>query len=133
MHSPHGQSGRALLRLSFSRESLPRVRRLVAAAAGRARMGRARSQDLVLVVDELASNSVMHGGGSGELRLWSTAAGVLCEVRDCGHIADPLVGRRPPRPERRDGRGLWVVGQLSEDVEICSSPGRTVVRARVRR
>ena len=133
MQTPDGPSTRPLLRISFSPESLPSVRRLVAGAAERARLGRQRSQDLVLVVDELASNSVMHGGGGGELALWSNAAGVLCEVRDRGHIADPLAGLRPPRPDRCDGRGLWVVGQLCEDVKISSSPGRTVVRARVRR
>jgi anti-sigma regulatory factor (Ser/Thr protein kinase) len=123
-----------VLRLAFSRESLPAVRAATAEAAERDGLSRADREDLVLAVDELATNSVLHGGGSGELSLWSDEKRVLCEVRDRGHVADPLVGRRPPAgPAQLGGRGLWVVAQLCESVEICSAPGRTVVRARLPR
>jgi anti-sigma regulatory factor (Ser/Thr protein kinase) len=109
------------------------VRRLAGAAAERAQLCRARREDLVLAVDELATNSVVHGGGRGELQMWPTRDGILCEVRDGGHICDPLVGARPPRPGQLDGRGLWIAGQLCDRLEIASSPGRTVVRVHVSR
>jgi anti-sigma regulatory factor (Ser/Thr protein kinase) len=119
--------------LAFERNSLPQVRWLTARTGAGARLSRERCEELVLAVDELATNSVVHGGGHGELRLWPTAEGILCEVRDHGTIADPLVGRRPPRPEQIGGRGLWVVGRLCDRMDVCSSPGRTVVRVHVRR
>lgn len=122
-----------LARVSFSRESLPQVRRLAGAAAERARLGRTRREELVLAVDELATNSVVHGGGRGELQMWPTTDGIVCEVRDSGHISDPLVGARAPRPGQLGGRGLWVAGQLCDHLEIASSPGRTVVRVHMRR
>ncbi len=109
------------------------MRRLTAAAAERARLDRARRQELVLAVDELATNSVVHGDGHGELRLWPTADGVLCEVRDRGHIRDPLAGTRRPPPGQLGGRGLWVARQLCDRLEIASAPGGTVVRAHMTR
>ncbi len=120
----------------FSRASIPQVRRLTATAAKRARLDRTRCQELVLAIDELATNSVVHGGGRGELALWPTAEGILCEVRDNGHISDPLVvarSARPPRADQLGGRGLWVAGQLCDRLEIASAPGRTVVRVHMKR
>ena len=40
----------------------------------RAGLGQSRREDLVLAVDELATNSVRHGGGRGILRIWRDAA-----------------------------------------------------------
>jgi hypothetical protein len=37
---------------------------------------------LVLAVDEVATNSLRHGGGRGTLRIWRDADAVVCEVRD---------------------------------------------------
>ena len=63
-------------------------------------------EDLVLAVNELATNSVRHAGGHGILRMWRDDGALLCEVRDRGRIDDPLVGRRraPRGPDRRLGR-----------------------------
>jgi anti-sigma regulatory factor (Ser/Thr protein kinase) len=128
LHAPR----EAPAEMEFTRTSLRAVRRFVALGAERARLGRGRREDLVLAVDELATNSVTYGGGRGELSLWCEAGEVRCEVRDRGHITDPLVGRRRPAPEQLTGRGLWVVGRLCDEVEIRSSPGRTVVRVHMR-
>ena len=91
-----------------------------------------KAADLMVVVSELASNSVMHGGGSGTVRLWEDDNTLVCEVRDEGQIQDPLVGRVRPTVDRRDGRGLWLVHQLCDLVQIRSSDHGTVVRAHVR-
>src|SRR5688572_10033891 len=41
--------------------------------------------DLVLTVDELAANSMRHGGGRGELRLWIDDGGTaVAQVADRG-------------------------------------------------
>jgi anti-sigma regulatory factor (Ser/Thr protein kinase) len=83
-----------------------------------------RSADLVLAVNELATNSICHGGGHGTLRLWSSDHALQCEVRDEGHIpaATAELGRDRPDPDAMSGRGLWLVDQLCDAVQIASSP-----------
>ncbi len=79
-------------------------------------------------MDELASNSIRHGGGVGLLRCWREADTLLCEVHDAGQIEAPLVGRSRPTPEARCGRGVWLVNQLCDLVQIRSAAAGTVVR-----
>ncbi len=50
----------------------------------------------MLAVNELAANSVRHGGGRGELHVWHEDDALVCEVRDAGCITDPLAGRHIP-------------------------------------
>lgn len=91
-----------------------------------------RVEALVLAVNELASNSVGHGDGEGLLRLWFEDHDLVCEVRDRGRIDDPLIGRRPPGVDQEGGRGVWLVHQVCDLVQLRSSPTGTVVRVRVR-
>ena len=92
--------------LGFERATLAEVRRLVAEVSERAGLPPSRREDLVLAVNELATNSVRHGGGHGIVRVWRDEDALRCEVRDRGRIDDPLVGRRAAsrRPDRRLGR-----------------------------
>jgi anti-sigma regulatory factor (Ser/Thr protein kinase) len=129
---PPFPTGRASTELEFTAASVRDARRLVAREAERTRLSRDRREDLVLAVDELATNSITHGGGRGTLSVWREDRAIACEVRDRGHIEDPLVGSRPPDPERLTGRGLWVVSRLCDRVHISSSPGRTAVRVQMR-
>ena len=77
---------------------------------------------------ELLANSVVHGGGAGEVRHWVDGDRLVVEVRDAGHITDPLVGRRRPDPERAGGRGLWIANRLADLVQIRSGAHGTTVR-----
>jgi len=114
--------------MTFSLTSLRTARRLVAREAQQTNMSVGRREDLVLAVDELATNSVIHGGGQGRLIVWRSDEAVVCEVRDQGHISDLVAGQRPPPPEQPTGRGLRLVCRLCDRVHISSSPGRTIVR-----
>ena len=40
----------------------------------------------MLAVDELAANSIRHGGGRGVVRLWTEDGALVCDVRDRGSI-----------------------------------------------
>ncbi len=84
--------------------------------------------ELVLATDELAANSVRHGGGSGTLRYWREGELLLCEVSDAGAIEAPLTGRIRPAPDACNGRGVWLVNQLCDLVQIRSSPAGSAVR-----
>jgi anti-sigma regulatory factor (Ser/Thr protein kinase) len=108
------------------------VRRFVHSEAHRAGLGRRSSEELVLAVNELATNSLRHGGGQGLLRIWQEGIHVVCEVVDAGRINDPLLGRVPPRQGGTGGRGLWLVHQLCDLVQLRSGPAGTTVRMRKR-
>lgn len=107
------------------------MRRLVSSYA-EGSLDKARADDLVLAVNELATNSVRHGGGEGTLRMWTQEDVLVCEIRDTGHIADPDACQTPPTPDQPSGRGLWVVNRLADLMQIRSSPTGTVVRVHMR-
>jgi anti-sigma regulatory factor (Ser/Thr protein kinase) len=118
--------------IAFDGEVLEPLRRFVAEEAVRARLTPRRVEDLVVAVNEVVSNSVVHGGGGGTLQMWSEGDVVLCEVRDRGRIADPLAGRRRPPANVEGGRGLWLANQLCDLVQVRSGGG-SVVRLHLRR
>lgn len=114
--------------LEFGLAELAEVRHRMAAAGEQAGLDSRGVADLVTATSELAANSVMHGGGSGILRLWREGGRILAEVEDCGRIEDPLVGRIRPDITQEGGRGLWLANQLCELVQIRSGANGTVVR-----
>jgi anti-sigma regulatory factor (Ser/Thr protein kinase) len=114
--------------LSFTRLGLGALRTLVAAHSADAELPEDTGEELVLAVNELATNSVQYGGGGGTLRVWREPGTLVCEVRDRGFISDPLVGRMAPPLDQHGGRGLWLVNQLCDLVQIRSAPSGTVVR-----
>jgi anti-sigma regulatory factor (Ser/Thr protein kinase) len=113
-------------------EGLAALRELIAARAEREGLGRARVADLVLAVDELATNTLRYARGEGVLRLWREDAALVIEVADAGHIADPLAGRDCPPATELGGRGLYLVNQLCDLVQLRSSPEGSVIRIRMR-
>ncbi|MGH2858801.1 MAG: anti-sigma factor RsbA family regulatory protein [Solirubrobacteraceae bacterium] len=115
--------------VSFDSGELARLRRLVAEQAAAAGLAEGRADELVLAVNEIATNSIRHAGGCGELRIWHAGSRVTCEIRDRGHIADPLAGRRMPAIRAPGGRGLWIANQLCDLVELrTSSRSGTTIR-----
>jgi anti-sigma regulatory factor (Ser/Thr protein kinase) len=99
-----------------------------AAAAG---LDAERIDDLVYAVNEVVTNSICHGEGRARVLTWRNPVGVWCQVQDRGRISDPLVGRVAPRPGQANGRGLWLVNQLCDLVQVRSSAAGTVVRMSV--
>ncbi len=114
--------------VAIDQRSLPAVRLLVGQQAAAAGLGARVVEDLVAAVNELATNTVRHGGGRGRLLVWGEPGALVCEVRDRGRLVEPLVGRRRPPSEDERGRGLWMVNQLCDLVQIRSGPGGTAVR-----
>jgi anti-sigma regulatory factor (Ser/Thr protein kinase) len=114
--------------MSFETGGLRRVRAFAAARAERAGLDQQAADAVVLAVNEVATNSLSHGGGRGELRAWTEGRSLVFEVSDRGHITSPLVGRARPAPDAPDGAGLWLANQLCDLVPIYSSARGTTVR-----
>lgn len=113
---------------AFGPGDLATVRGRVAACAAQAGMGAERTDELVAAAHEVATNSVRHGGGPGELRLWRDDHSVICDFRDGGQIDDPMVGRERPLNGSAARRGLWLANQMCDLVQIRRLPRGTVVR-----
>jgi anti-sigma regulatory factor (Ser/Thr protein kinase) len=116
------------MEVTFTSQDLHRMRDFVQGQALSAGLATDRAADLMLAVSELATNSVLHGGGRGTLRTWRDSNAFLCEVHDGGAIHEPLVGRRRPTIDDASGRGLWLVNHLCDLVQIRSLPSGNVVR-----
>jgi anti-sigma regulatory factor (Ser/Thr protein kinase) len=113
--------------------SLTSMRAAVARRGERAGLSPTRREDLVLAVNELATNSIRHGGGAGTLTVWETDSALVCEVRDAGRLEHPLAGRELPEPGQVGRYGLWLVNQLCDLTEQRSHPHENVVRVWMRR
>ncbi|NRQ36800.1 sensor histidine kinase [Nonomuraea sp. NN258] len=115
--------------LRFDAGNLSSARLLAAERAAALGFTGDRLDDVRLTVAELGANSLDHGGGAGELRIWSTGQALVCEVTDSGHITDPLAGRSPVDPRRSGSRGLLIVNLLSDLVRVHTRAGLTSIRA----
>ncbi|HKG37524.1 MAG TPA: sensor histidine kinase [Conexibacter sp.] len=112
---------------------LTSLRAVVARRGTRAGLTPERREDLVLAVNELATNSIRHGGGAGTLTIWETDSALVCEVTDTGRLDHPLAGRELPRPGQIGRYGLWLVNQLCDLTEQRALPRGNLVRVWMRR
>jgi len=114
--------------------SLPAVRRFVAAHADGARLTPDRIADLTLAVNELAANAIEHGGGTGEIALWTEPDRLVCQVTDHGYLSHPLAGRIPvPAGSLSGGRGLLMINQLCDLVRVHTTPAGTTTHIHLHR
>ena len=116
----------------FQRGTLGALRRFVARKAQAANLRARATDDLVLAVSEIATNSVVHGGGGGLLRIWQEPDAVVCEVSDRGRIDLPLVGRERPPSAEASGYGLWLANQVCDLVQVRSYGTGSAVRVHQR-
>jgi anti-sigma regulatory factor (Ser/Thr protein kinase) len=118
--------------LTFEHGDLSDIRMYVAAIAAKAGMQQHRIDDLVLAANEIATNSLRHGGSRGSIRAWDEPGSMICEISDNGLIWNPLTGRLRPSVHRGGGRGLWLANQVCDLVQIRSLESGNVVRLHVR-
>ena len=114
--------------LHFGTGQLHRVRDFLAQRAAQAGFEGMRLADLVLAVDELATNTpalrARRGHAAHVARQRLAARG---DRRRRSHRG-PLAGRDLPSPDEIGGRGLYLVNQLCDLVQMRSSPEGSVIR-----
>lgn len=131
---PPPDLGRPVAHRPFELGSLTELRTTVTTAGGAAGLTPDDVADLVLAVNELASNSIEHGPGAGVLRMWDLPDGVVAEVFDGGHLDVPFPGLTLPPPEGERGRGLWLASELCDVLQAWSERGAgTTIRVTMSR
>jgi anti-sigma regulatory factor (Ser/Thr protein kinase) len=118
--------------LTVDMRALRDARHLVRARAQAAGLG-VRSDDFALAVNEVLSNSIHHAREDGTLRLWEEPEALVCEVRDRGHIVQPLIGREEPSIGQIGGHGIWLVNLVCDLVQVRSSARGSTVRMQMNR
>jgi hypothetical protein len=104
---------------NFSVGTLAHMRKVVTVYASWLR--REQIEDLVLAVNELATNSILHASGRGVLRMWREGDTVVCEVSDSG-------SGFPPAFTGLSGFGIVMVNLLCDLVRTHTSHSGTTVR-----
>jgi anti-sigma regulatory factor (Ser/Thr protein kinase) len=140
---PGGAGGAAApaalpLAQDFDAGSLFALRSAVSAHAAAAGLSRHRVYDVTAAAHELAANAVLHGAGHGRLRLWAQGAYLCCAVTDDGPAqngARPPDGAGAPQADGAPwpvvhGHGLWIVGQIADDVRVDRGNSGTIITAR---
>jgi anti-sigma regulatory factor (Ser/Thr protein kinase) len=117
----------------FEAATLAALRQYVQLRAADAGLSARRTEDLLLAVNEVATNSLRHADGCGTIRVWEEPHAVICEVRDGGTFDEPLAGRERPIPDQIGGFGLWLSNQVCDLVQIRSIGDGTVVRLHMHR
>lgn len=117
-----------VLRGAYGPADLRPTRRTVGSFARSCGLSPGQCAALELAAAELATNSVQHGGGSGNLAMWRTDDAAVVEFSDSGRLTEPLTGRLPPGVDRSGGRGLYLVNQLCDLVQVRSGAWGTTVR-----
>jgi len=120
-------AGIAALEQEFDVGSLYALRAAVAAHASKAGLSREQVYDVTAAAHELAANAVVHGTGRGRVRLWTSGQFLYCEVTEDGHAAAAT-----PWPAEH-GHGLWLVGQVADQLTIDHGPAGTTITTRFRR
>jgi anti-sigma regulatory factor (Ser/Thr protein kinase) len=108
--------------------TLTMLRTVVTAAATQAGLEQERIANIVMATNEVATNSLQHGGGHGTLRHWRDDGALIIEIRDRGAFDRLLVDRERPGSDVEASRGLWLTNQLCDLVQIRSYSRETVVR-----
>jgi serine/threonine-protein kinase RsbW len=116
----------------FDHSRVTELRHAVASCAEHAGLLGERLDDFVVAVNELLTNAVRHGGGSGRVVLWQEAGSVVCEVVDAGPGLPLPVRPHRPASDEPGGWGLWLAGELTDSLEIDTGAYGTRVRVSAR-
>ncbi|HEX7300813.1 MAG TPA: sensor histidine kinase [Solirubrobacteraceae bacterium] len=104
-------------------------RERLAGAMSAAGVTEPRASAMLVAASEVIANARRHGGGVRSMRAGAVDGSFVCELSDHGPgLDDPLAGHLPPRPDADDGAGLWVARQLTDRLELLTSPDGLTVR-----
>ena len=118
--------GQPIEQLPYREDNLPGVVSSVATTVYQAGMRADEAADFAVVIRELIRSSLWRGADEGLLCTWVTADSVICELQDRTRVSDPLLGRRAPTGDTRNG--IWLANQRCDLVQLRSTEAGTRVR-----
>ncbi len=125
---PSGDAVSGEVVITYGRaDELQQLRRMAETFAIGNGMTALRAGHLAIAVSELATNTLRHTAGSGQLRLWIADRSVIAEVSDSGSLPAELAGAppvMPSQPTASGGYGLPLSAHLSDDMQVQSRPLR---------
>src|SRR5438132_11281343 len=128
MNTRYADQRVTLARQMFALGHLPLLRQLVGRAAHRAGLSRARAQLLILAVNEAATNVIRHAGGTGQFELiLDDGRSLVALVRDEGPGLPREFSLARPAPHAPNGRGLWLIHETCDRVDVRTGPGGTTI------
>ncbi len=111
-------------------ESLQPVREFVTRTSQQAGLSKPSTEDMCLVVNEIATNGMRHGLPPVKLQAWLDDENLVYDVSDFGPgPQNPFAGFIPPKVSEGDGMGLWLSRLLADRLEITSGDEGTSIRA----
>ncbi|MDQ3898892.1 MAG: ATP-binding protein, partial [Actinomycetota bacterium] len=114
-----------------SADGLAELRRCLRSWGATTELSDGDTDDIVIAVDEIATNALEHGQPPARVRGWSTADAVFVRVDDHGRTGIPATTGyvRPPTDARR-GRGIWMARHLADVLTTHNGPTGTTVALR---
>ena len=90
------------------------------------------AEDLLLTVSELCTNAVRFSSGAPgalSVQAWGEGDAIVVEVSDDGGGFEWQPATDVPDPDADEGRGLFLVSTLVDELEVTRRDGRTLVKA----
>jgi anti-sigma regulatory factor (Ser/Thr protein kinase) len=121
-------------RLPATASVLRRVRRCADDAAAEFGFSHSERYEFVFAINEAVTNAIRHGrpdpDGMIGLRIDADGDMLICSVSDSGCFRLGLAG---DDPLAETGRGFTLMAELTDQVELSSTPAGTTVRLHKRR
>jgi serine/threonine-protein kinase RsbW len=111
-------------------DDLRAVRAFVAACATASGLRPERAEKLTLAISELTTNTLQHTDGGGRVQVWVDDGQFVCEVTDATPADALRLGTRMPPADAIRGRGLAIVMQVSDLVEVLPAADGTRIQVK---
>ncbi|MDQ2791730.1 MAG: hypothetical protein DLM60_20315 [Pseudonocardiales bacterium] len=117
-----------------SSDDLGALRRRLRSWSATCGLGVQDTDDIVIAVDEIATNALEHGRPPARVRGWTTPAALFVRVDDHGRTSIPATtGYHRPGTDARRGRGIWIARHLADVLTTHTDPTGTTVAMRFTR
>jgi len=122
---------REILVISSKSDELSKVEKLANRVSQKVTLSEEKSDNLAIVITELVNNAILHGNKSQPHKSVTITVTyyrdhITVAVKDEGNGFDPAQLRDPRDPEniwRENGRGIFLVRHLVDDVQFKPSSG----------
>ena len=114
-----------------SADNLGELRRRLRSWGASCGMADQDTDDIVIAVDEIATNALEHGKPPACVRGWTTSDALFVQVDDQGRAYIPATtGYQRPSTDARRGRGVWIARHLADVMTTYTGPTGTTVAMR---